>query len=308
MKRTVAIAGAVAIALLAGAWFAFGSDYSFRQAGKRGDARLLFVGDMMFDRTIRSIAEKKGYDHVFSCVTDYLDDFDLVVGNLEGPITPAPSRSSGTGPGDPGNTTFTFDTAVARALADANVGAVSLGNNHIYDMGRDGIDSTVAELDAAGVRWFGVPGGRQSATTTAGDARVALVAFNQFVGENDPERAAKAVASLRGQADLVVAYAHWGDEYVGENDFQRRVARKLVDAGVDLVVGSHPHIVQGSEAYGGGQIHYSLGNFIFDQYWEEAVRTGGGLEATWKDGRLSVKPVSFDIRRDGTTCLIDADR
>lgn len=302
-KRLPHILGAAAILAVA-AFVLLSQPWKERgEVSRSGEAKILFVGDMMFDRTIRSVAESKGYDHLFSCVGDYLDGFDLVVGNLEGPVTPAPSLSQGTKPGDFGNTTFTFDPQVAEALARHNVRMVSLGNNHIFDMGRDGIDSTVDMLDRAGMRWFGAPGRAQTATTTIDGVRVGLVAFNQFVGENDPERAARAVAAVRGQADLVVAYAHWGDEYAPANALQKRVARRLVDAGADLVVGSHPHVIQESEVYGGGQIHYSLGNFIFDQYWEEAVRTGGGLEVTWKNGALTVKPVEFDIKRGGTTCL-----
>ncbi|HEY9480905.1 MAG TPA: CapA family protein [Candidatus Paceibacterota bacterium] len=268
-------------------------------------AKILFVGDIMFDRTIRTIAEKKGYDYMFSCVSGYFKDFDAVIGNLEGPITKNTSLSQGTKPGQANNTTFTFSPEVARALSRAGISAVSLGNNHIWDFGRVGSLSTRAALAEKKIVSFGAPDGALFATTTVGSARVALVSFNQFLGGSDPEKTVQAIWQAKRDSDFVVVFAHWGDEYVPTTEYQKSLAHRFIDAGADLVVGAHPHVVQESEIYQGKSIYYSLGNFIFDQYWQPEVRTGLGIEVRLKDGISEIHEVHFDIRKDGTTCLAE---
>lgn len=267
--------------------------------------RILFVGDMMFDRTIRTIAEAKGYEYPLSCVADYIDGFDVAVGNLEGPITPYPSTSRGTVPGDSNNMRFTFDSEVARALADAGFTAVSLGNNHIFDFGREGSASTVSALEAAGVVSFGVPGGNQVATTSVAGRKLAFIAFNEFLGEANPERVITDIWKADKEADFVAVYAHWGTEYAQENGYQRALAHRFIDAGADMVIGAHPHVIQGHEEYQGKHIYYSLGNFVFDQYWMEQVRTGLGVEVTLDKDAIQVAERRFAIDRTGTVCVIE---
>jgi poly-gamma-glutamate synthesis protein (capsule biosynthesis protein) len=203
---------------------------------------------------------------------------------------------------------FTFDAKVAQALADAGFGAVSLANNHIYDFGREGIASTVAALDAAGVASFGAPGRAQVATTSIAGRELAFVAFNEFMGEANPERAISDIWKARKAADFVAVYAHWGEEYAAENAYQRALAHRFIDAGADMVVGAHPHVIQGHEAYQGGHIYYSLGNFIFDQYWKEEVRTGLGLEVEIGDDGIQVSERRFAIDRSGVVCPEPSER
>lgn len=265
--------------------------------------RVLFVGDMMFDRTIRKIAEREGYGYPLSCVADYLDGFDLIVGNLEGPVTGYPSKSRDTVPGDPDNTTFTFSPQAVLALAESGPWMAHLGNNHIHDFGREGARSSVSYLTEAGIPSFGAPGGQIAATTTVNGVRLALVSFNQFLGQGDPERTASAVRALRPSSDFVAVYAHWGDEYVPEGELQKAYARAFIEAGADAVIGSHPHVIQSAGDYLGGRIYYSLGNFVFDQYWNDDVSTGLGVEATIRPGDIAFDEAVFELRRDGTTCL-----
>ncbi|MBI5134258.1 MAG: CapA family protein [Candidatus Taylorbacteria bacterium] len=292
------------ILILIGTGIAFAVLSSGRSGEERGgETKILFVGDIMLDRTLRKIGESRGYDHLFSCAKDYLAGFDLVVGNLEGPVTFHDSISLETVPGEPGNTTFTFSKGAIEALSGAGVGLVSLGNNHIWDFGREGVESTKALLRESGIAHFGDPIGDISATVVKGGNRLSFVGFNQFLGENDPQKTIDAIWKARRSSDLVAVYAHWGDEYLPANEYQKALAHRFIDAGADLVVGSHPHIVQESEVYAGKPIYYSLGNFIFDQYWTEEVRVGGGLEVSLVQGDIAVKERRFDIGRDGRTCV-----
>lgn len=266
--------------------------------------RVLFVGDMMFDRTIRSIAEKRGYEHVFSCMADYVKNFDAVIGNLEGPITTFASQSSGTKPGEAGNTTFTFDPAVAKVLAQFNFSLVHLGNNHIRDFGREGVSTTKAYLNEASIEYFGVPDEEISIVKKIGKIKIAFVSFNQFLGQNDPQMTVDAIWKAKREADFVIVYTHWGDEYVEPTEYVKSLAHRFIDAGADMVVGSHPHVIQAHEIYEGKYIYYSLGNFIFDQYWTPEVKIGQGVEVLFKGDQISVSEHYFDIGRDGRTCVL----
>jgi poly-gamma-glutamate capsule biosynthesis protein CapA/YwtB (metallophosphatase superfamily) len=266
-----------------------------------GWAKILFIGDMMFDRTIRTIAEKQSYEHLFSCVEEYLGSFDIVVGNLEGPITKENSVSKDTVPGEPGNTSFTFAYAVARELASHNIRLVNLGNNHIRDFGEAGLTETKAALDKEHVDYFGDPTSNLAKELKIGGEKIAFINFNQFI-ENDPDSTIEEIRTVRASSQRVIVYAHWGEEYSKENEYQKNLAHRFVDAGADLIIGTHPHILQGHETYKGAEIFYSLGNFIFDQYWNDSVRRGGGVEAVFSADGIETTEVFFDISRDGTVC------
>lgn len=287
----------------AGAIFLLPKTFMKDDRPKPSVAKMLFVGDMMFDRTIRAIAEKNGYSYLFSCLAPYLKSFDAVIGNLEGPITFADSWSVGTKPGIQGNTSFTFSPLSAYALASHNVRVLNLGNNHILDRGWEGIEATTRVLEDNGLSYFGVPGGDIATTTEVGGVDIGSVNFNQFLGQNDPEKAILAIRSMKKEGIFTVVYAHWGDEYLSETDKEISWARSFVDAGADLVIGSHPHVIQGIETYKGKRIYYSLGNFIFDQYFSDGVRRGLGVEVSIVGNDVTYKEVFFDIARDGTTCL-----
>ncbi len=143
-------------------------------------------------------------------------------------------------------------------------------------------------LDEAGVAYFGLPQNfgtdAIATTTTINGYKIAFVNYNQFLGQSDPEKTIQAIWKARSftgdNAKFVVVYAHWGDEYVPETEMQRVLAHRFIDAGADVIIGSHPHIIQSHESYNGKDIYYSLGNFIFDQYWNEDVRKGMGVEVT----------------------------
>ncbi|HEY4522736.1 MAG TPA: CapA family protein, partial [Candidatus Paceibacterota bacterium] len=120
-------------------------------------AVVIFGGDMMFDRTIRTAMEEKGGDHIFSCIDGVLREVDMVVANLEGPITDYPSISQYSKPRDENNFTFTFPPSTAPLLFAHNIRLVNIGNNHIANFGREGMIQTKSWLDTAGVQYFGDP-------------------------------------------------------------------------------------------------------------------------------------------------------
>lgn len=274
------------------------------------ETTILIVGDLMYDRSIRAHAAEKGDEYIFSCMKEVLAESDLVIANLEGPVTDNPSVSIGSTIGDPNNTRFTFPPGLPSLLAAHNITVVSLGNNHIYDFGRDGIEETREKLDAAGVKYAGDPTDPRNASVVIFEEPLvtSLVPFNEFIAEGSSTAFANTLQAIRAQApnSFVIVFAHWGDEYVPASERQKQWARAFVDAGADLVVGAHPHVIQESEEYKGVPIYYSLGNFIFDQYWEESVRTGLGLEVTLsKNGIESITERRLEMYRDRRTCFVE---
>lgn len=265
------------------------------------EARILFVGDMMFDRSVRKAAEGKGYDFLFSCVEDTFSTVDGIIGNLEGPITKYPSVSISKKVGEVGNTQFTFNAAAAGALQRAGFVAVSLGNNHIRDFGPQGIQETRHVLDSHEIAYTGDPTDSNTRATnlTVNGVSFTLIAYNQFGGSlSDTLTALK-----EHEDDTTIVFAHWGDEYVSANTLQKKYAQEFVEAGADLVIGAHPHVIQEFENINGVPVFYSLGNFIFDQYWTPKVTEGLGVSALLTSkGIVDYRIHTFTLQKDRRTC------
>lgn len=272
------------------------------QVSKGSEVKILFVGDMFFDRYIRAVAREKGGDYIFSCAEKFIQSADFAVGNLEGPITEMPSKSEGTAPGSAENFYFTFPPETAELLAKRNFRAVNLGNNHIGNEGPEGIVSTRAALDKAAVGYFGGLSSNEPIYRTAEKGQeFSFIGFNEF-GGGSPERVAEKIASEREAGRTVFVYAHWGDEYSEGVSRLRPIAAAFAEAGAAAVIGSHPHIVLPSESVDGAFVYYSLGNFIFDQYWNDEVRTGLAVIFKVSDGKISVEERKIVLEPDGRTC------
>jgi poly-gamma-glutamate synthesis protein (capsule biosynthesis protein) len=237
-----------------------------------------------------------------------LRGFDLAMGNLEFPVDP--SRPIGP---DPGTTRFNGSPAHLGALADAGFDLLATANNHAYDQGIAGLEETVKQIGRRGMVPVGTAdslGRLAPVMTTVNGVRIGVVAYtiptnvhSDSTGKPDwppptmpmfvlnfadwsEEYRAQGVALFREHvararatgADFVVAFVHWGREWHFEpSEDQRLAAHDLVDAGFDLVVGSHGHVLNPPELYRGKLIAYSLGNFISD-FRPPATRTGAVLE------------------------------
>jgi len=266
-------------------------------------AKLLFVGDLNFDRYMREVINEKGGDFIFSCIGNSLKEADLVIGNLEGPITDNPSVSVGTEIGSPANYTFTFPPVTAELLHDYNIKLVNIGNNHISNFKESGVVSTKNYLEKAEVNYFGgINGDEPIYRTRLGRTNVSFISFNQFGGDTS-EKIADKIENENKNGRLVIVYAHWGEEYGPITDYQKNIAKLFVKSGAKAIIGSHPHIISPSEKIGDTIIYYSLGNFVFDQYWNSEVRTGLMLELDIKDSQITISEHKVVLDRDGRTCL-----
>lgn len=265
--------------------------------------RLFFVGDIMLDRTIRKDGELYGYQTLFACLEKDLSGYDRVIGNLEGTVTDFPSVSRDATYEAPESFRFTFDKNAVQTLKDIGLTTVSLANNHIKDFGNEGIQQTVSNLDELKINHFGDP--RKESVgyfiDTIHDTKIAFIPYNQFFGTK--EQVVKDLEATQNISDIQIIFAHWGDEYTPARSDIKALAYQFADAGADLIIGAHPHVIQEKEIYKSVPIYYSLGNFIFDQYWEESVRTGLGVQIEIKNKKIEIRGEQrFESTRHKGTC------
>lgn len=269
----------------------------------------IFGGDIMLDRTVRTALERNGEDALFSCLDAALASADYTVANLEGPITNNFSMSVGSVIGSPENYVFTFSLSTAALLARHHMSAVSLGNNHILNFGRSGLDSTLAVLDAAGVASFGEPYGHRIARMPGEVGTFSLIGYNEFDPAGWRAAASTTVEQIHTEAAALfipIVFAHWGEEYSSTTPRQRALAKEFVSAGARLILGAHPHVIQDHEYMGAVPVYYSLGNFVFDQYWNESVRTGLLLAVSFAtDGTIQTQEMPIRIGPGGRPCLVE---
>ena len=252
--------------------------------------RMFFGGDVMQHLPQVEAARSGGgfdYSPVFEALAPRMHGADIAVVNLETTLT-----SSATYSGYP---MFRSPVVLADALREAGVDVAVLANNHCCDGGAAGIRTTIRELDRCGIRHTGVFADsadyrrNHPLRLTWCGVRIALV--NYTYGTNglpvpagtivnliDTLRMAADLEQARRGADFVVACMHWGNEYERRpNKVQRQLAGFLRRHGVDLIVGSHPHVVQPYEQDSNGIVLYSLGNFVSNQ---RKRYCDGGIVAT----------------------------
>lgn len=283
----------------------------FTTASQQNTIKLLFGGDLMFDRNIRLKMKQFGLTHPLQALTPLFSQYDLVIANLEGPVTDNASTSVGSIPGSPANFSFTFEPGVAQTLYDQQLRVVNLGNNHILNFGKDGVAQTRQYLQQAHVQYFGDTGmetdsrDRTIVIERAG-TKIGFANYNQFTS-NGFDHALADIQYLRPHVDVLIVYTHWGNEYVPTaNTVITSQAHQLIDAGADLIIGSHPHVVQNTEQYQGKTIYYSLGNMVFDQYFSPEVQAGllVGVELDPQSLEMKFTEYPIQLKTNGQTVLV----
>ncbi len=267
----------------------------------RGTAmNVTMVGDIILGRTVNTIMTRlNDFAAPFRLVADELKHADLTIGNLECSLSDSIAP-----PSDPYTFLFITSATAVDGLTLAGIDGVTRANNHSMNFGVGGMHDTSAALDKAGITHFGMGDNlaeaRQPGLFEVRGTRLAFLGFDGITGASygatdeyagtSPlviEQLVADIATAHQQADLVIPYIHWGIEYTLEPTAeQRAIARRAIDAGADIVVGSHPHWVQGIEIYRGKPIVYSLGNFVFDQDWSEETKQGLIMHLTFQGSTL----------------------
>lgn len=256
-----------------------------RAAPAADGVTLAFVGDLKLDGA-PGRAVRRGVDP-FASFAGLLAGCDLRIANLECVVATG-------GRAEPGKLNTFRAHPRTLAVLRRHFDAVSVANNHSGDFGPAAFAEMLDRLERAGLPHFG--GGRDLARAHAPlllerrGLRIALLGYNEFfprtfeadhdrpgVAWSEDEQVRWDIAQARSVhgADLVIPFMHWGWEYEPRaSERQRRLARLMIDAGADAVVGGHPHVVQDTDSHRGRPIVYSLGNFVFDGFKEEATTTG----------------------------------
>lgn len=255
----------------------------------------IFAGDMMFDRMIYHQFKSKGLEKVFDNIGERVFwGTDISFANLEGPISPSPILDDTSAD----NLIFNFPPQTPAALQFLNLNSVSLANNHTGNAGAAGYETTKKILADNNIKFAGSPEeiGDYSVLRFDSEIPVSIIALNVLSANGNVE---KYIAGEKSAGRFVIVFPHWGGEYQAKhNTSQSKLAREWIDQGADMVVGSHPHVVQDFEIYKDKPIVYSLGNFVFDQTfsWEtqEGLILAGvirerGLELTF----LPTKQVKY---------------
>ncbi len=284
------------------------------------DIELLLVGDIMLSRKVGRLMGERGLDYPFREVEPYIKGSSFTIGNLETAITdrgnPLPNKAIW----------FRAVPETAQLLKNVGFDVVSLANNHVLDYDTEGFLDTMAYLEEANVKYVGaglnINEALEPVILEAEGIKIGILAFSEmadifwshsyprmFKAEEDLPGIAplgpkyedmlfNAVKELRSQVDILIVTLHWGIEYVNyPNTYQRELAHKLVDAGVDLIHGHHPHCIQSLEVYQDSLIAYSLGNFVFDQDWSQNTKEGFMLKVRvnkWGINEAKLKPVIIE--------------
>jgi hypothetical protein len=247
----------------------------------RKDMTIAAVGDLAF---MGGRADKPSTS-VFEQIKHTWAKADIVVGNLEGPLLK-------NGTSVDGKCSLRGHPAWAEILKKSGFGVVSLANNHLMDYGAEGLFSTITALEKQGIHHVGAGKNIQDANAPLflkiNDRRIAVLARTtvevsspSYADNNTPgvalfneDEALGAIRKCAQKVDLVVMLIHWGlEEYHYPSPQQRRLAEKMIQAGAKVIIGHHPHVLQGVEKINGGLVAYSLGNFFFDEFaWQANIK------------------------------------
>ncbi len=273
---------------------------------------IIATGDVMPARYVEQrMRALNDYTYPFHNVAEFLKSGDITFGNLETPLL-----SGKNVPTD--SMVFRADPEVTKGLSFAGFDVMSVANNHTMNYQVPGLTTTLQALKKANIAYAGAGKNIDAAHTPAiieiKGKKVAFYAYNDQTippgyhgkaGANTPGIATMDIETVKAdvqnalkEADIVVVSMHAGREYRKEpTQFQKDFAHAAIDAGASVVIGSHPHVVQPLEYYGNGIIFYSLGNFVFDQFFSEDVKTGLAVKVSIIAG---AKPTAelFPVRLD----------
>jgi gamma-polyglutamate biosynthesis protein CapA len=314
MKRKLiiaAIAAIVAILTLKGYWVA-------------RSAKISIVGDVLLDRGVKEMVhlhrDNQGYP--YEGVSGILKDSDLTIGNLEGPIT-----NSGAPVLKKGNLIFRGNPLCIPYLYNAGFRVFNLANNHSMDYGAKGMSESIRLLNNGGISTFGGGLNKEAAEKpkymNINGIKIGLLGFSAFPPEGyfcfedrpdvahlEENRLYGMIKAAKKNCDILIVMFHWGEEFsYYASEHQKTVAHLACDSGADIVIGHHPHVLQGVEKYKGKYIFYSLGNFIFDRQIPSGTDETGILQLLIDKNKIqksSLLPIKIVNCRPRTCNLEEA--
>ncbi|MCM3708364.1 MULTISPECIES: CapA family protein [Cytobacillus] len=308
LRYSAVVLPILVIFLVASTWIGRTDEVKDIEPRKDQKLTMTMVGDVMMGRHVEEVTKRHGADYLFRHVKPYFDASDYVSGNFEHPILKDDvNKYEKTDK----SIHLRTDMDAIHAVKNAGFTVMNLANNHLMDYGEEGLRDTLDVFNRYNMDYVGGGENRKEAKEhinyqDVNGVRVATLGFtdafvegsiatkdrNGLLSANPDvlfDMIEKAKNENHGNADLVVVNVHWGQEYDTEaTPRQKALAKAMVDAGADIIIGHHPHVLQSFDVYKDGIIFYSLGNFVFDQGW---TRT--------KDSAM----VQYNLTEDGTAAI-----
>lgn len=303
------------IFLVASTWIGRTDEVKDVEPRKNQKLTMTMVGDVMMGRHVGEVTKRHGADYLFRHVKPYFDASDYVSGNFEHPILK--DDASKYEQTDKSIHLYT-DMDAIHAVKNAGFTVMNLANNHLMDYGEEGLRDTLDVFDRYNMDYVGGGENRKEAKEhinyqDVNGVRVATLGFtdafvegtiatkdqNGLLSANPDvlfDMIEKAKNEDHGNADLVVVNVHWGQEYDTEaTPRQKALAKAMVDAGADIIIGHHPHVLQSFDVYKDGIIFYSLGNFVFDQGWTRTKDSAMVQYNLTEDGKATIDVIPLQI-------------
>lgn len=288
------------------AWQAYFEKGEADAADGESAVYLVSFGDIMLGRYVRHLMDLNGLEYAFEDMDEtYLKTNDLLLANLEGPVTEKSVRTTG-------GMNFGFFPDVVPVLKKYHFDIISQANNHTFDKGKDAFPESFGHLRAGGIIPFGNPNEITEDSMAFVHIRGQKFAFLGLEEVNTKIDDDGAVAKIKEEAEKgykVIVVPHWGVEYTHKpSKRQVELGHKFIDAGAYAVIAHHPHVVQTIENYNGHPIVYSLGNAIFDQYWSAPTQEGLSVAMKLQENRIEINLVPIKLPGSRFRVMDEAER
>lgn len=265
----------------------------------------IIAGDVMLARAVNATFPDEKLDELATSLpVDFFTNHDLAMANLEGPISTIAIAPDITDL----SMIFNFSPYTAKFLRNLHLNAVSLANNHTNNQGAEGLAATVSNLDDQNIIHVGQPQGISDNSVQRFGTKpnqISVIAAN-FVDSTGDITAL--ISNEKKSGNFVIIYPHWGIEYAPTHSVsQQNLTHSWIDTGADLVVGSHPHVIEDAEVYKNKPIFYSLGNFIFDQNFSTETQTGLVIDGKFTKSQLTLNLIPIKIDHYKPTLMTGVD-
>ncbi|MED3871010.1 CapA family protein [Priestia megaterium] len=264
------------------------------------------VGDIMLGRNVEKVTNRQGQDYLFRNVESYFKNADYSTANFDHPVT-----ANDEYPAQDKPILLRTDEQSVKTLKNLNFSVLNVANSHSMDYLEEGLNDTVKAFNQSKMDFVGMGGNLEEASNinyqTVNGIKIATLGFTDTytaysaANDNDPgilpakpEIFIPLIQEAKEKANLVVVHAHWGEEYdTTPSPRQKGLAKAMADAGADIILGHHPHVLQPIDTYKNTVIFYSLGNFVFDQGWSASRESALVQYKLKKDGtaRFEVTPL-----------------
>lgn len=250
------------------------------------DFTMLFTGDILFSQYVLNNESNAGINGIIAeDLQKEMQKAEITMINQEFPFSTRGKQA------EDKQFTFRVNPEKVKILKELGIDIVTLANNHSLDFGIDALMDSFSTLDGAGIRYVGagesLERAKQLEVINAGGRKIGFLAASRVIPEvswnvenrtpglfctYDSTSLVNEIKESKKKCDYTVVYVHWGVERNNTpEEYQKQLAREYIDAGADIVIGSHPHVLQGIEYYNEKPIIYSLGNFIFGKTIEKTI-------------------------------------